>query len=191
MNRHTPRITTTINFSLEGDSLPCQFFVVTLIISSLCFKIEKMFLIWQLMSKGSAQNYLICTQIAVNILLNNCNVYKIQNLFIQSLSFFLIVMLWLALSIVGSLRDREVACSASYRQGSNFGILCLEGSAISLSHHPQEVLLAQFSLYVHKSGLKTDSFHFLVSTVRQLLHIIGSTRCDCFRHENIKSISVT
>ena len=29
------------------------------------------------------------------------------------------------------------------------------------SHHPQEVLLAQFSLYVHKSGLKPGSFHFL------------------------------
>ena len=29
------------------------------------------------------------------------------------------------------------------------------------SHHPQEVLLAQFSLYVHKGGLKPDSFHFL------------------------------
>ena len=27
-------------------------------------------------------------------------------------------------------------------------------------HHPQDVLLAQFSLYVHKSGLKPDSFHF-------------------------------
>ena len=27
------------------------------------------------------------------------------------------------------------------------------------SHHSQEVLLAQFSLYVHKSGLKPDSFH--------------------------------
>ena len=29
-----------------------------------------------------------------------------------------------------------------------------------VSHHPQEVLLAQFSLYVHKSGLKPDLFHF-------------------------------
>ena len=28
------------------------------------------------------------------------------------------------------------------------------------SHHPREVLLAQFSLYVHKSGLKQDSYHF-------------------------------
>ena len=29
------------------------------------------------------------------------------------------------------------------------------------SHHPQDVLLAQFSLYVHKGSLKSDSFHFL------------------------------
>ena len=26
------------------------------------------------------------------------------------------------------------------------------------SHHPQEVLLAQFSLYVHKGGLKPESY---------------------------------
>ena len=31
------------------------------------------------------------------------------------------------------------------------------------SHHPQEVLLAQFSLYVHKGGLKPDSFHFITT----------------------------
>ena len=34
------------------------------------------------------------------------------------------------------------------------------------SHHPQEVLLAQFSLYVHKGGLKPDSFHFISSRSR-------------------------
>ena len=61
-------------------------------------------------------------------------------------------------SIVGSLRDREVACSASDRQGSNFES-CLWRTVSS--HHPQEVLLAQFSLYVHKGVLKPDSFHFL------------------------------
>ena len=33
-----------------------------------------------------------------------------------------------------------------------------------LSHHPHEVLLAQFSLYVHKSGLKPDIFQFISST---------------------------
>ena len=52
-------------------------------------------------------------------------------------------------SIVGNLRDREVACSASVSSQS--------------SHHPQEVLLAQFSLYVHKGGLKPDLFHFIWS----------------------------
>ena len=36
------------------------------------------------------------------------------------------------LSIVGSLRDREVACSASDLQGSNFEFLCLDGSVIRL-----------------------------------------------------------
>ena len=32
-------------------------------------------------------------------------------------------------------------------------------------HHPQEVLLAQFRLYVHKGGLKPDSFYFIASLV--------------------------
>ena len=64
-------------------------------------------------------------------------------------------------SIVGSLRDREVACSASDRQGSNFESCVWRTVSSQSSHHPQEVLLAQFSLYVHKGGLKPDSFHFI------------------------------
>ena len=63
-------------------------------------------------------------------------------------------------SIVGSLRDREVACSASDRQGSDFESCVWRTVSSQSSHHPQEVLLAQFSLYVHKGGLKPDSFHF-------------------------------
>ena len=55
-------------------------------------------------------------------------------------------------SIVGSLCDREVACSASDRQGSNFGSCVWRTVSSQSSHHPQEVLLAQFSLYVHKGG---------------------------------------
>ena len=66
-------------------------------------------------------------------------------------------------SIVGSLRDREVACSASDRQGSNFESCVWRTVSSQSSHHPQEVLLAQFSLYVHKGGLKPDSFHFLTA----------------------------
>ena len=64
-------------------------------------------------------------------------------------------------SIVGSFRDREVACSASDRQGSNFESCVWRTVSSQSSHHPQEVLLAQFSLYVHKGGLKPDSFHFI------------------------------
>ena len=64
-------------------------------------------------------------------------------------------------SIVGSLRDREVACSASDRQGSNFESCVWRTVSSQSSHHPQEVLLAQFSLYVHKGGLKPDSFYFI------------------------------
>ena len=52
-------------------------------------------------------------------------------------------------SIVGSLRDREVACSASDRLGSNFESCVWRTVSSQSSHHPQEVLLAQFSLYVH------------------------------------------
>ena len=63
-------------------------------------------------------------------------------------------------SIVGSLRDREVACSASDHQGSNFESCVWRTVSSQSSHHPQEVLLAQVSLYVHKGGLKPDSFHF-------------------------------
>ena len=63
-------------------------------------------------------------------------------------------------SIVGSLRDREVAYSASDRQGSNFESCVWRTVSSQSSHHPQEFLLAQFSLYVHKGGLKPDSFHF-------------------------------
>ena len=66
-------------------------------------------------------------------------------------------------SIVGSLRDREVACSALDRQGSNFESCVWRTASSQSSHQPQEVLLAQLSLYVHKGGLKPDSFHFFTS----------------------------
>ena len=66
-------------------------------------------------------------------------------------------------NIVGSLRVREVACSASDRQGSNFESCVWRTVSSQSSHHPQEVLLAQFSLYVHKGDLKPDSFHFLLA----------------------------
>ena len=71
-------------------------------------------------------------------------------------------------NIVGSLCDREVACSASDRQGSSFESCVWRTVSSQSSHHPQEILLAQFSLYVHKGGLKPDSFHFATATQPQV-----------------------
>ena len=83
---------------------------------------------------------------------------------------------------MGSFRDREVACSASDRQGSNYESCVWRTVSSQSSHHPQEVLLAQFSLYVHKGGLKPDSFHFISpdiqaskhDTLKQCWYIFGS-----------------
>ena len=71
------------------------------------------------------------------------------------------------LSTVGSLRDGEVACSAPDRQGTNFKSCVWRTESSHSSHHPQEVLLAQFSLYVHKGGRKPDSFHFSLTRFPQ------------------------
>ena len=80
-------------------------------------------------------------------------------------------------SIVGSFRDREVACSSSDRQGSNLESCVWRTVSSQSSHHPQEVLLAQFDLYVHKGGLKPDSFHFI------------STRLTCMTKYNSNQLS--
>ena len=86
-------------------------------------------------------------------------------------------------SIVGSLRDREVACSASDRQGSNFESCVWRTVSSQSSHHPQEVLLAQFSLYVHKGGLKPDSFHLVIGLLsarrrpHQIIKFLTDKRC--------------
>ena len=81
-------------------------------------------------------------------------------------------------SIVGSLRDREVACSVSDRQGSNFESCVWRTVSSQSSHHPQEVLLAQFSLYGHKGGLKPDSFHFFLRQFKQV-----DTFDKCYKHD--------
>ena len=87
-------------------------------------------------------------------------------------------------SIVGSLRDREVACSASDRQGSNFESCVWRIVSSQSSHHPQEALLAQFSLYVHKGGLKPDSFHFIFFTSSDGRTMVSQYNIMC-QHENI------
>ena len=68
-------------------------------------------------------------------------------------------------SIMGSLCDQEVACTASDLQGLNLESCVWRAVPSHSSHHPQKVIQAQFSLYVHKSGLKPDSFHFLSDVI--------------------------
>ena len=60
------------------------------------------------------------------------------------------------LNIVGSLRDREVACSTSDSQGAN----PVSGEQCHLIHIVND-LLAQFRLYVHKSGPAESPDHFI------------------------------
>ena len=87
-------------------------------------------------------------------------------------------------SIVGSIRDREVACSASDRQGSNFESCVWKTVSSQSSHHPQEILLARFSLYVHKGGLKPESFHYLSMKVgnRDVINYCAITGRSSFRN---------
>ena len=70
------------------------------------------------------------------------------------------VLSTLILWVQGSLRVREITCSASDLQCLNFESSVWRAVSSHSSHHPQEVLLVQFSLNVHKSGLRPDSFHF-------------------------------
>ena len=91
-------------------------------------------------------------------------------------------------SIVGSLRDREVACLASDRQGSNFESCVWRTVSSQSSHHPQEVLLAQFSLYVHKGGLKPDSFHFYFMRKTCSKVNVLFWGCVCLAIERVESL---
>ena len=49
--------------------------------------------------------------------------------------------------------------------GSNFESCVWRTVSSQSSPHPQEVLLAQFSLYVHKGGQKPDSFHLFADAI--------------------------
>ena len=63
--------------------------------------------------------------------------------------------------LLHNIRDREVACSASDRQCLNFGFCVCRAVSSHSPHHPQEVLLTQFSPHVHTGDLKPYSFQFL------------------------------
>ena len=58
--------------------------------------------------------------------------------------------------------SRVVVSTAAFQFGVHFESCVWRTVSSQSSHHPREVLLAQFSLYVHKGGLKPDSFHFIM-----------------------------
>ena len=93
------------------------------------------------------------------------------------------------LSIVGSLRDREVVCSASDSQGSNFESCVWRSVSSHSCHHTQEVLLAQFSLLCAQKWPKarfisfhfSNSFHFLfgkIFLINMLLSVMKPILCS-------------
>ena len=90
--------------------------------------------------------------------INECEIEPLAQIVNGIANYYVIVHI--QVSIVGESRDREVACSASDRQGSNFESCVWRTVSSQSSHHPQEVILDQLSLYVQKGGLKPDSFHF-------------------------------
>ena len=72
--------------------------------------------------------------------------------------YFLSFLVSSVLDIVESLSKRVVSCSASDRQGYCLESCVWRAASFHSSHHSQEVSLAQFSLYVHKGGLKLIYF---------------------------------
>ena len=65
------------------------------------------------------------------------------------------------LSSVGSLRDREVACTVSNLQGLNFESCVWRAVSSYSSHHPQKVLLAQFVHVCAQKCPKARLIHFI------------------------------
>ena len=57
------------------------------------------------------------------------------------------VMIMGIMGVLGNLLNREITNSASDRQGSNFESCVWRAVSSHSSHHPQDVPLAQFSLY--------------------------------------------
>ena len=90
------------------------------------------------------------------------------------------------INIVGSLRDREVACSPS--DCSNFKFCVWREVSSHSSHHPHEVFLAQSSLYMHKNGLKSLSFNFISfkTTAVELSDFSAKTKIRWYRLRHLQ-----
>ena len=77
-----------------------------------------------------------------------------------------------------------VACPASDRQGSNFESYVQRRVLSHSYHHPDEVLLAQFSLYVHKGALKPHPF--IHSFTHSFIHSLQTLKAMVWASKNTK-----
>ena len=91
-------------------------------------------------------------------------------------------------NIVWRLRDREVACSASERQGSNYKSCVWTAVSSHSYHHTQGFLLAQFNLYVNKCGLKKHSFHFIYVRYSDIDIYVNALNIWDLNEQQLKSI---
>ena len=64
------------------------------------------------------------------------------------------------------------------RQGSHFKSCVYRAVSSHPSHHPQDVILAQFSLYVYKGGLKPHSFYFISIHWATICPELSPIKCD-------------
>ena len=59
---------------------------------------------------------------------------------------------------------------------------------VMANHNPQEVILAQFSLYVHRGGLMPDLFHFLHT--RYMLYYIRPKTDNLYMNQYVSNVNV-
>ena len=60
---------------------------------------------------------------------------------------------------LGGLKKKKMRCSVLGLRPPGLEFCVWRAVSFHSSHHPQDVLLAKFSLYVHKGSLNPDSFH--------------------------------
>ena len=81
-------------------------------------------------------------------------------------------------------RARPPHCYTGFKEANVEFCVWMAVSSHS-SQHPQEVLLAQFSLYVHEGGIKPHSFiHFLNTILICTMHVFGSYNRPCIFPSN-------
>ena len=94
----------------------------------------------------------------------------------------------LAFKFVRSLRDRHVVCLASDPQDSKFELCVWRAVSSHSSDHPQEFLLAQFTIYVHAQRWHKIPFIFFKSNFHSNPFKMDKTGTSFTRHFAIQTV---